>query len=277
MVAFNGVPNSYGAVDGNILLTTGGNGAVLATHATGLPAGSNLVLAAVQLDQTTTNNRSVATGDLRLRKGTGTGTVLNSNSIAMDFESSNNADRGTSHLLIWLDTTGAANQTYTVTGRASSANAINGAVNMLVLQGLPFSMLSTGTVNVPSVVSTLGALTTTFAPGGVNLVISATQTFNTQYWNRNILTDQLVFSGGGLAPSSNVVPIYLQGPIEDDQYSTGVLLTHSNPPANPSYLWQSQGDSNNVIQADTDIAAMHLTSSNQLAGQGGAVQTFGWQ
>lgn len=274
MVAFTGVPNSFGAVGNNVQLTPAANGAVIATNATGLPAGANLVLAAVQLDHTTNNNnRSVDAGDLRLRKGTGTGAILNSNLYDIDYESSNNAGRGSNHLLIALDLTGGANQTYTVTGQASNANSINGAANILVLQGLSFATLATGQVNLPGALGTLGTLNTTFPSGNANIIISATQSFNTQYWNRNILSDQLVF-GGGVVSATNLLPIYMQGPINDDTYSTGNMLIHSNPPANPTYVWQSHSDTANTIQSDTDIAAIHLTIP--LSSQGG-VQTFGWQ
>jgi hypothetical protein len=274
MVAFNSVPNSFGAVGNNVQLTNAANGAIIASNATGLPAGANLVLAAVQLDQTTNNNnRQINAADLRLRKGTGTGAVLNSNLFDIDFETSNNAGRGASHLLIALDLTGGANQTYTVTGTANANNSINGAASMLVLQGPAFATLATGQVNLPGAVGTLGTLNTTFLSGGTNIVISATQSFNTQYLNRNILSDQLVF-GGGVASATNLIPIYMQGPINDDTYSTGNMLIHCNPPANPTYVWQSHADTANVIQSDADIAAIHLTISS--CSQVG-VQTLGWQ
>lgn len=276
MVAFTGVPNSFGAVGNNVQLTPAANGAVIATNATGLPAGANLVLAAVQLDHTTNNNnRSVDAGDLRLRKGTGTGAILNSNLYDIDYESSNNAGRGSNHLLIALDLTGGANQTYTVTGQASNANSINGAANILVLQGLPFATLATGQVNLPGALGTLGTLNTTFPSGNANIIISATQSFNTQYWNRNILSDQLVF-GGGVASATNLLPIYMQGPINDDTYSTGNMLIHANPTANPTYVWQSHCDTANSIQSDTDIVAIHLNTPLSFgSGSGGFL--YGWQ
>jgi len=168
MVVFNNVPNSYGSVDGPVQLTTAANGAVLATHATGLPGGDNVILAVVELDNTAAGTRTVnggAPGNLRLRKGTGTGATLVSNLTTVGtigLETSGNANPGTGYLLIARDTTGAANQTYTVTGRASNINSIWGAVCMLVLQGLPFANLTTGQVNITNAVATWGSLATAF-------------------------------------------------------------------------------------------------------------------
>jgi len=268
MVVLNNVPYSYSSNDGdgNIQLTTNAGGAVLASHATGLPAGNNIVLAAVQLDQTTTNSRTIDAGDLILRKGGGTGTSLSYNAFDIDLESRDNAKRGTGYLLIATDG-GAANQAYTVTGRASRMNSINGAVSIMVLQGLSFSYLSTGTADLSATATTLGSLSTTFDAGN-NVVISATQTMNYDWYNRNILTDRLVYGGGGVTPSSNVVPIYLQGSITNDDYASGLLLYHSNAPANPTYSWQSQSDSATglePIRADTDMVAVHLSNNSSIS------------
>ncbi len=267
MVILNNIPYSYCSndSDGNIQLTTNASGAVLGSHATGLPAGNNIVLAAVQLDQTTANSRTIDAGDLILRRGGGTGTSLNYNTFDIDLESRDHAKRGMGYLLIATDS-GVVNQTYTVTGRASRMNSINGAVSIMVLQGLAFSYLSTGTVDLPATTATLGSLATTFAAGS-NIVISATQTMNYDWYNRNILTDRLIYGGGGVTPSSNVVPIYLQGSITTDDYASGLLFYHLNAPANPAYHWQSQSDSATglePIRADTDMVAVHLSNSSSI-------------
>jgi hypothetical protein len=269
MVAFNGVPNSYYSSDGIAALTNAANGAVLSTHATGLPAGDNVILAAVQFDNPTAANSSVVNNGLRLRKGAGNGTVLDQNQVStIDFEASGNAKRGGGYLLIARDTTAAANQTYTVTGR-TNPTGVNGSVRMLVLQGLPFANVATAVVNLPATVTTLATLNTAFPSGGINVVISGTQTFNTSYDNYNILTDQLV---SATKTSSNILPIYLDGAVQDDDYGTGLILVdNNNASANPTYVWQARADTANMIQASTDIVAIRITNS------GATAQLYGWQ
>ncbi|HTG02011.1 MAG TPA: hypothetical protein VK654_15630 [Nitrospirota bacterium] len=275
MAAFNfsnvTTANSYFSNDGNTTLGNVANGTVLATHATGLAGGDNIILAAVELDNYAATGQTINATNLILRKGGGTGTTLNSNTFDIGFEGSGNAKRGGSYLLIARDATGAANQTYTVTGRATGNNAINGAVRMLVLQGIPFANMTTNTVNLTSTLTTLGSLATAFVPGD-NIVITATQSMNYDWNNRNILADQLAFGGGG-ASTSNVVPIYLMGAITDDDYDTGLILYHKQAPANATYNWQSQSDAVvglQPIEADTDVVALHF---NRVI----AVQNFGWQ
>jgi Tfp pilus assembly protein PilX len=266
MVVFNNVSNAYFS-DPNVRLTNAANGAVLATHATGLPAGDTVILAAVELDNTVAGTRTVtggAPGNLKLRKGTGTGATLVSNLVTIGLENTNNANRGTGYLLIARDTTGAANQTYSVTGQASNNNSIWGAVRMLVLQGQPFANLSTGQVNITNAVTTWGSMATTF-PAGDNIVLSSTQYYNANAAARSVLIDRLI---NGITLSSNVVPIYLGGGTQQDDYATGLLLFEPNALANPTYNWQSQANTATDIQADTEMIGIHLP---------GAVVDFGSQ
>lgn len=273
MVVFNNVPNSYFFDEpANVALLTTGTGASLSSRATGLPAGDNIILAAVQLYNNAGANRTIfgaittgGAGYLSLRRGGVNGTVLASNQLDIGLERNGNANESTGVLLIARDAGVAANQTYTVAGRASG-NTELGEVKMLVFNGVPSAFLSTGRINpVPTVVTTLGNLATTF-PAGHNIIIAGTQYWNADAGNnRNIVTDQLV---NGALTSANVTPIYLDISNQVDDYTTGLLLHHTGATANATYSWQSQASGANV-QADTDMVAIHLDINS--------IPLFGWR
>jgi hypothetical protein len=275
MVVFNNVPNPYFFDEpANVTLNNGAPPSILSSHATGLPAGYNVILAAVQLDNNAAGgNRTIAANALCLRRGAGVaGPILASNQIAIGLERNGNANEGTGFLLIARDAgatgTGAvANETYTVTGYANNNNVV-GEVKMLVFNGLQSAFVSTGTINsiaVAPALTTQSLVTTTF-PAGDNIVIAAPQYYNSTAGNRNISADQMIY---GALTSTNVTPIYLGVANQVDDYATGLLFYHQNAPANPTYSWQCQANGTNV-QADAEIMAIHLITI-------GSVVDFGWQ
>lgn len=271
MVTFNNVPFSDFSDGVNVTLTNGAPGAILLTRATGLPAGENIIIAAVQLDDTANQARNVGSGDLRLRKGNDTGAVLASNQYTVNLTDRNNVNRGTGILLIARDAAGAANQTYTVTGFASANNAIVGEVKILVLNGLQAVFLDTASVGPIATtpgVTTVGSLATTF-PAGDNIIIAGNQFWNTSGGSqRNIVAgdERLVYSAAIRA--SNQFDINLAVSNNADDFTTGLLWHHTGAPANPMYDMQASA-SGTSVNGETKMVAFHLNISS--------IPLFGWR
>jgi len=268
MVVFNNVPNSDFFSGANTALSTAGTGANLlgaAGHQFVLPNATNVILAAVQLDNTGGNNRTINANGLAIRRGGSNGTVLAANAIAIGIEQNGNAREGVGLLLIARDTTpGGANPTYSVT--ADGNNAIRGQARVLILSGLQSAFYSSGLINpLPTALTSYNFATG--LPVGDNIIISASQSYNSEAGtNRNIPTDQLVYGG---VISTNITPIYLGTGAQVDDYTTGLILHHTAAPANATYSWQSQSSGGAQVRAETDMVAIHLAINS--------IPLFGWR
>jgi hypothetical protein len=224
----------------------------LITHASGLPAGDNIVIAAVRLDNTANGVRSIAANALTLSRGA----ALATNTYPIDLARANRANRGTGFLLLGRDPGAPANSVYTVTATAGNTG-INGEVKIIVINGL-LSARTAGAAAVGAAATTMANLVTTL-PAGENVVIVSSQYDNSAGGQRNIAqgAERIVF--GGVSQSSNPYEINLctNGTGECDDFTSGLIWHQAGADSNPSYLVDAAAN-NTGINGSSQILVMHV-------------------
>jgi len=200
---------SYIAPGANQTITAVTN---LSTSANTLPAGDNVIIAQVQIDNQAGGGggaRSITSGNLAIRRGTGTGgTVLMSNRYDINLERNNRANQGTGYLLLALDPGAAAATQYSVTGLASGNN-VNASASLLVFNGFSAVLQPPITSQPPASVTfdttmpgtSLGSVTDTFRVGE-RVVLSAIQYSNTSGATRNMFPGNETITLNNTAVSS---------------------------------------------------------------------------
>ncbi len=176
---------------------------------TPLPAGDNIIIAQVQIDNGSNNvaGRTIAQGDLAIRRGTGTGgPVLMSNRFAIGLTRRTNTNHGTGFLLLALDPGAAAGTQYSVTGLASNTN-VNATASLLVFNGLSAALQPPITSQPPAsftfgaAAASLGSVTDTFS-AGERVVLAGIQYSNASGGARNIAAGNETVTLGAAAVSS---------------------------------------------------------------------------
>lgn len=260
LLVLGGVPNSSFQDGANQVI--GATETTLLTHASTVPAGTNVILAAVHLDEAGGGQtKSIAAGNLRLKKG---GVTLASNQYAIELGKSQKANAGTGFLLMYRDVAAAANPTYTVTALATLAG-LNGEVKIIVFNGLTSAFLDTGSVSITAAMTTIGNLATTFPPGE-SVAISANQYDNGAAPDRTIAATQDEL--GSTLFATNEFGITLcgtGGKPECTDYNNGLLLHIPNGAANPTFLTRAQAD-------DVGISGESKIIAIKTAGSGGSQQ-----
>lgn len=264
MIVLGPVPNlvsAYGTGNnGNATLGSGFDDPIL-TFATGLPAGENVIIAAVHLDNVDNGaRRSINAGNLKLKRGAG-GATLASNQFAINLARSGRVNHGTGFLLIARDPAGGGNQTYEVTGNASNNNSINADVKMLVINGLTSASQDTGSVTLGNIETVVANLNTAFA-AGENVVIAATQYENSAGGAgtpRNIAVgSERIITGGTIQTSNPLAMTFCAGTTECNDLAAGLLWRHPSAGVNPAYDVRALADVTNSIRAEAKIVAIRL-------------------
>jgi len=269
MIVINNAPNSSFQDGVNVagFIGAGPGETIILSHNSTVPKGDNVIIAAVQLDNTSNANqvRTITAGNLRLRK-VGLVPPLSSNQFAIDFYRANtSANRGTGVLLMARDVGAAANPTYTITGIASAAGVINGEAKIIVLNGLASAFLDTVSVGVGIAETVIGSLATTF-PAGENVIIASTQYNNTGAAQRNILGYESTtpLPGNERIVFNNTPQSYNQfdtnlctGTSQCDDFASGLLWHHLRASANPTYDIRALAD-NPGINGKAKIMAIHI-------------------
>jgi hypothetical protein len=164
----------------------------IVSKATTFPAGNNLVIASIMVDNGATGQDVVA-GGLRLKNNGGT--EISTNQFAMSFGTAAATDIQ-SLTLIGKDDSAGANPTYSVTGK--SANAANGEAKILIFQPKSYAFVDGGSVaiNAVSPVSTLATLTTSFAANTDFDLVTASQIDDSDAGVETILAGNFVLFNG---------------------------------------------------------------------------------
>ncbi len=261
MTVLNSVPASSFQDGGSVAVGTAET--TILSHASTVLAGDNVVLAAIQLDNTANGTRSYNPGDLRLKKGAA---VLASNQFAIDLARQNRVNRGTGVLLMARDPGAAANPTYTVTGIASNTNSTAEA-KIIVLNGVSSAFLDSGSVGVGTTETVVGSLPTTF-PAGENVVIAGNQYDNSAGALRTIAAgnERISFGGAPQASSQFAISLCTSGTAECDDFFSGLLWHHTGASANPAYDVRALA-SGAGINAETKIMAIHIDITVPIFGQ----------
>lgn len=255
MIAFNGVPNSSFQDGGGVAVGTATT--TLMTHNSTVPAGTNVLMAVVQIDNTSNGTRSINPGNLRLLRGA---TVLSTNEFALNLARQSRVNQGTGMLLLARDVGAPANPVYTVTGLASG-NGLIAEAKVVVLNGVQSAFFDGGSVAVGTAPTTTGALATTF-PVGTNLVIASTQYDNSSGALRSILAgnERIVFGGVAQATSAYDIDLCSSGGTSAcDDFDKGIMWRQNATAPNPAYSLQVFAD-NTGIAGETKLLAVHLGS-----------------
>lgn len=253
MLAFNGVPNSSFQDGGGVAMGSGPGLTTLLTHNSAVPAGTNVLMAVVQLDNTAGGTRTISAGDLRLARGA---TLLSTNQFALNLARASRVNQGTAMLLLARDVGAPAGPVYTVSGMASN-NGVNAEVKIAVLNGVLSDFLDGGSVAVATTATTMGALATTF-PAGENLVIASSQYENASGGARSILAgnERIVFAGVPQATSSYDIDL-CSGTPECNDFDKGILWRQPTAAPDPAYSLQVLA-SGVGINGETKLLAIHL-------------------
>ena len=258
-------PSSPGA-SGTVLLTAAQT--TIQTHTTNLPAGNNVIIAAVQLYQYVgVQTPIIAAGNLRITR-TAPAATLTSNQFDIDFDAGGccpewvASDKG--FLLVAQDVGAPANATYNVTAQASAANSIYGQANMVVMQGIPNAYIDGASTPVTAAATTLATLNTTYPglrSGSDNLALVSTQYNNTnaavRFVDPPVTGENLLF--GGVVQASNAFQTEMCGSASAycNEFSAGLLWQQNASASSPSFVLQSSAN-NTGINADAKILGLHL-------------------
>jgi len=261
MAVLNSVPASSFQDGGSVAVGT--TETTILSHASTVLAGNNVILAAIQLDNTAGGTRSYNPGNLRLKKGAA---VLASNEFTINLDRQNQVNRGTGVLLMARDPGAAANPTYAVTGIATNTNS-DAEAKIIVLNGLSNAFFDSTSVAVGTTESVMGSLPTTF-PAGENVIIANSQYDNSAGAQRNIVAGNERISFGGAPEASNQFDIMLctTGTVECDDFTSGLLSLHTGAPANPTYDVRALASAAG-INAETKIMAIHIDITVPIFGQ----------
>ncbi|HTZ41824.1 MAG TPA: hypothetical protein VMC07_01290, partial [Candidatus Omnitrophota bacterium] len=155
-------PTASAFIDGSATSISGGT--TLATLSTTFPAGTNVIIAAVQINTTNAATKAVNATLLKLNKAAGS--TLSSNEFDLNLNNSN------SYVLLGLDTSGSASQAYNVTAGGNNTN-IWGEAKIIAIPGITSSNFSDSPSTATSTTGAeIGNLMTNFSAGN-NIILAA--------------------------------------------------------------------------------------------------------
>jgi hypothetical protein len=237
-----------------------------------LPAKDNLVVAAIQFDNTNAATRSITAGNLELRRGTTT--MLAENQFAIDFPASGGAGDGMFAVLVYRDTSGTVDPTYGVYGLASGSG-VNAEVKFLVLNGLASgdsAFLDGSSTTVTGPADSLGSLSTSFPASSSslpNIIVAAVQTEFASAGEFTVSAGSLVLrrgtSSSDAAIVSNQYAFGLDDPPANDGISAVLVAEDESGALNQAYsVWATV--SPNTARMEAKILAFRGLSANAVDG-----------
>ncbi len=248
MLVINGVPPNSSFQDGakTPLAPFSGPPATILSHSSNVPAGDNVVLAAVQFDNTNTGTRSCGKkADLVLSRSGGP--TLWTNNFDQECAKATVARRSNAYLIVARDPGAPSNPTYTFTGLDANGSApptTDGEVKMLVINGVSSAYrYAAAQVPVTLVATSMlgGVLATTF-PAGANALLGfieyRQQKVTGDPMNSLLAGNERIVSGGATV-SSNQFDLDLGFDGENNDYVDSLLWAHTSAPSNPSYDLQA--------------------------------------
>ena len=242
--------------------------------ATGFDAGTNVVIAWVQFDNQAGGggDRTIAAGNLRLRRTTAPATDLFTNEYDIELRRNGNPNEQTAVLLIGLDVNAPANPNYQVSAQASGGN-VRAASNIIAIQGLGADFIEGPSSAIGVAATTLATLATTFPalyPARSNLVITSSQYENgVNTTPRDVEPNQeaIVFNAVNRAVNEFRYRMCRSGLDECRHFSSAALLwRHSsaglnpaaNPTISPTYSVNSAASVAGSIDGEAKILGIHL-------------------
>ena len=265
MAVINSAPVSASAA-GNIVNISNVAQQAIVSMATALAAGTNLVIARVQVDNTdVANNRFIATPNLQLRRTTAPATTLASNQFRLDFRISTGvrATEEYSILLIGLDSAAPANPTYQVSARASAANSLQADADILVIQGVGGAFVSGGSTALGVGATTLATLATSLpalGAGSSNVVITSTQYDKSNVGTTNVTagSEAIVYNTVNQSTNAYQYQLCTSGTLPCNHFPAGLIWRQTAAAASPSYSVVAAASAAASINGQAKILAMHL-------------------
>lgn len=166
----------------------------IATTSTNFPAGNNVVIASIQVDNGA-KDQDVAAGALKIKNNDGT--EIASNQFAMSVKKGTPTDIQ-SILLVAKDDSAPANPTYTVTGKTPFAS--NAEAKLIVLQPKSYAYSDGSSVAIDTVGVTVGELASTFAEAVDKAIIVGTEINDGDTGIEIITASGFIFYSGDINP-----------------------------------------------------------------------------
>ena len=266
MIVINNAPVTTSAT-GSIASIGNGAQTTIASLASALSAGTNLIIARVHMDNNSAANKFITggnPGNLQLRRTTAPAAVLASNLFQIDFRAASGA-RATeeySVLLIALDSAAPANPTYVVSAQASAIN-IQVDATILAIQGVGGASLAGASTALGAAATTLVATATAFpalSAGSNNVVIAPTLYINTVAATRNVNanSEAIVFNAVNQTTNTFQYQLCTNGTAQCDHFPAGLLWRQTTAQANPSYSVAAAASAAASVNGQASILAMHL-------------------
>ncbi len=211
-------------------LSTASPGATLVTSGP-ITAGNNIIVAQVQLDDNGGQARDITT--LAVRKA---GTAIINNTFSITLERAANVNHGTGALLVTIDPSAAAGDTYTVTGLASGGGT-RGSASILAFNGFNAAAGLTSPPITFSSATSLLSVPTSF-PGGESVVLAAIQYQNTSGANVSIGaggTETLTVNTAPVSSANAYTWNLCSGTAECDDFYSGLLWRQTSGAASPNF------------------------------------------
>ncbi len=211
-------------------LSTASPGATLVTSGP-ITAGNNIIVAQVQLDDNGGQARDITT--LAVRKA---GTAIINNTFSITLERAANVNHGTGALLVTIDPSAAAGDTYTVTGLASGGGT-RGSASILAFNGFNAAAGLTSPPITFSSATSLLSVPTSF-PGGESVVLAAIQYQNMSGANVNIGaggTETLTVNTAPVSSANAYTWNLCSGTAECDDFYSGLLWRQTSGAASPNF------------------------------------------
>ncbi|MCE9617978.1 MAG: hypothetical protein K8Q88_06430 [Nitrosarchaeum sp.] len=170
---------------------------VLSSISTSLPAGNNIIIASIQIDNGGTA-QDLAAGNLKIKSSNGT--TITSNQYAISLGTAANTDIQ-SIVLIGYDSS-SASPMYNVTGAIT--NAANGEAKILVFQSSEAYFVDSGSTAIAASQTTIGTLNTSFASGTSVVVVATTAVDDSDTGTESLAaTTGLVLQEAGVTRAAN--------------------------------------------------------------------------
>ena len=258
--------------DGSSASVPTGSIALIDSMSTVLPAKDNLVVAAIQFDNTNAATRSITAGNLELRRGTTT--MLAENQFAIDFPASGGAGDGMFAVLLYRDTSGTADPTYGVYGLASGSG-VNAEVKFLVLNGLASAdsaFTDGGSVTITGSTTSVASVSTSFPASSSslpNIIVAAVQSEFAGSGEFTISAGNLVLrrgtTSGSTVIASNQYAFGLDDPPTNDGISAVLVAEDESGASSQGYsVWGLSGVNN--MRMEAKILAFRGLSANAVDG-----------
>jgi hypothetical protein len=268
----NTPPASFSGTSGAaVAISNAGQTTIASTTATGRAEDEYLVVAAVQIQNGNAGARTIAAGNLRLRRTAPAAATLASNQYVISLGTNGNVTSEYSMLLLALDTAPGVNPTYDVSAQASNTTVTgDGAIVAIRGIGTVFSdggsvaLASSPTLTVLATqATTAGVANSAFpslATGASNLVIASIQYIQTTNAARTTAVgqEQILYSGTSQTSNTFLSNLCATGTsVNCGHFESALLWSQTIAPATPSFTVQT-ASSGAGTTAETKVSVLTL-------------------